>query len=417
MKPTSPLVSPPIPVLHVNSPTALSSRDGPELLAARLSAIAIYSGFAATGVGMALPGSVLPTLLAQWSLADSQAGLLFFLAWLGSSAGALLVQAPSSRSLAIGALITAIATFGIAFAPAITHWTCFAWMALFGLGLGITMTSTSLLRCTRNPQQRGMELNRLNLVWSIGACVCPSLAAHSLRIASVRTIFCGMGVFFVLLWLWMMTAERTSSGNRLREVELPEGRDSQPTGNKSGVFWLWPISLTVMIFLPTGIESSMGGWIAAYVQRTQHVIATTVTAGTCFWIGLLLSRTFSATVLHWRHAETTVFRLSLGLVVLGTTLLIAVQSSAAILAGSFFVGFGLGPVYPLLLAAALQYSSNSRIFFIAGLGSASLPWMTGIVSSAAASLRIGLVVPLAASLLMLTLGLRLRTQAWAGQPE
>jgi fucose permease len=72
----------------------------------------------------------------------------------------------------------------------------------------------------------------------------------------------------------------------------------------------------------------------------------------------------------------------------------------------FLVGFGLGPVYPLLLAIALQYSENTLIFVVAGLGSAFLPWATGVVSSSTASLRTGLLVPLAASILMLTLGIR-----------
>jgi hypothetical protein len=73
-----------------------------------LSQTVIYLGFAATGIGMALPGSVLPTLLAQWSLADRQAGLLFFLGWLGSSLGALAVGGSRVRSLAAGAFLAAL---------------------------------------------------------------------------------------------------------------------------------------------------------------------------------------------------------------------------------------------------------------------------------------------------------------------
>jgi MFS transporter, FHS family, glucose/mannose:H+ symporter len=79
------------------------------------------------------------------------------------------------------------------------------------------------------------------------------------------------------------------------------------------------------------------------------------------------------------------------------------------LPGVFLVGFGLGPVYPLLLAIALQYSEKTPIFFVAGLGSAFLPWLTGIVSSSTASLRLGLLVPVFASVWMLALGLRVAT--------
>jgi fucose permease len=92
---------------------------------------------------------------------------------------------------------------------------------------------------------------------------------------------------------------------------------------------------------------------------------------------------------------------------LGALLLIASGASLGILPGVFLVGFGLGPIYPLLLAIALPYSENTTIFFIAGLGSAFLPWLTGVVSSSASSLRVGLLVPSAASVLMLILGLRI----------
>jgi len=150
----------------------------------------------------------------------------------------------------------------------------------------------------------------------------------------------------------------------------------------------------------------MGAWIAAYVQRTQQTISTTVTAGSCFWIGLMVSRSLSSLLLKVRRLEGIILYQSLATVVAGTVLLIATTSRWGILPGVFIVGFGLGPVYPLLLAIALQYSENTPIFFVAGLGSAFLPWLTGIVSSATSSLRLGLLVPVSASVLMLGLGLR-----------
>jgi FHS family glucose/mannose:H+ symporter-like MFS transporter len=358
-----------------------------------LSLTIIYLGFAATGVGMALPGSVLPALLVQWSLADRQAGLLFFLGWMSCSLGALTVQPSRTRSLALGTALTALGALGMAYS---SRWTCFLSMTVFGLGLGMAMTSTSLLQAARNAEKRGAELNRLNLVWALGACVCPALAAHSLRVVSARAIFSSLGLFFAVVCLWVLIFERDPAS-------VPVLRESS---SRRWSLALWPLSLVIVILLPPGIESSMGGWIAAYVQRTQQTIATTVTAGSCFWIGLMLSRTIASTVLLLRRSERLVLIQSLCTVVLGALLLIGTQANIGILPGVFLVGFGLGPVYPLLLAIALQYSENTTIFFVAGLGSAFLPWLTGVVSSSTSSLRTGLLVPLSASVLMLVLGLR-----------
>jgi FHS family glucose/mannose:H+ symporter-like MFS transporter len=364
----------------------------------------VYLGFAATGVGMALPGSVLPTLLAQWSMSDSQAGFLFFVGWLGTSLGALLVRPSRVRSAAGGSALIAAGALGMAYA---NRWSCFLWMALFGLGLGLTMTSISLLQAARHAQRRGMELNRLNLAWALGASACPSLAAHSLRVVNVHAIFSALGIFFGLFCVWALAREREPEPQGL----MPESGVRQRWG--IGSLALWPISVVAIILLPTGIESSMGGWIAAYVQRTQQAISTTVTAGTCFWVGLMLSRALSSLVLRKSgRMERFILRQSLATVVAGSLLLIAGTASVSILPGVFLVGFGLGPVYPLLLAVALQYSQNTAIFFVAGLGSAILPWLTGTVSSATSSLRWGLLVPFFASLLMLILGLRI---GWKGR--
>ena len=50
----------------------LQSRIAP----AWLSRVILYLGFAGTGVGMALPGSVLPAILTRLSLRDNEAGFL-----------------------------------------------------------------------------------------------------------------------------------------------------------------------------------------------------------------------------------------------------------------------------------------------------------------------------------------------------
>jgi len=369
-----------------------------------LSRMVLYAGFAGTGAGMALPGSVLPALLSRLSLADSQAGLLFFLGWIGTSLGALLVRAPLARSLALGCALVAFGAFGMAWGADSIKWSCFAWMAIYGVGLGMAMTATSLLQAGRNAQRRGAELNRLNLIWAIGACVCPSLAEHSLRVANVRAIFSALGLFFILICLWVLVFERDPEADRSAQIFPAAGR--RLPVSRFGKLALWPLPLVLVIFLPTGIESSMGGWIAAYVQRTQQGIGTTVTAGSCFWIGLMLSRTLSSALLLKRLSERFVLVQSLCTVVLGALLLIASGASLGILPGVFLVGFGLGPIYPLLLAVALPYSENTTIFFVAGLGSAFLPWLTGVISSSASSLRVGLLVPSTASVLMLILGLR-----------
>jgi fucose permease len=64
---------------------------------------------------------------------------------------------------------------------------------------------------------------------------------------------------------------------------------------------------------------------------------------------------------------------------------------------------------PLVLTFALRLFRGRWMFVTAGLGAASLPWFTGMVSRSAGSLRIGLGIPLLMLFAMaaaLTFGMR-----------
>ena len=356
----------------------------------RAEAMLLYLIFAGTGVGMALPGAVLPTLMRQWSLEDSGAGWLFFLAWLGSSMGALAAGRYRRTVVAAGCALVGMALAGIAYGPAELR---FVEMFVYGLGLGGAMTAISLTQAARHAEECASEMNRLNMIWAAGAVATPALAAHSLRVASAQQICAGMaGVF--LVWAGVVTMTAGSGGPRTTQVTPLRKKMGNPLR-------LWPLTLVLLAFLPTGIESTMGGWVAEYARREQQSIATAVMAGSLFWGGILASRALGATrYLRWR-TERGLLVQSAWTVVAGLVLLVAAPVQAGILCGNALVGFGLGPVYPLALALGLRRREHPGIFWVAGVGSATLPWATGLASTASGSLRLGLGVPLAAAVVLL----------------
>ncbi len=349
--------------------------------------------FAATGAGMALPGAILPALMRQWSLEDSGAGLLLFLAWLGSSTGALAAGSHRRSVTAGGCLAVAAALAAMAMGSAQLR---FVEMFVYGLGLGAAMTAISLVQAERHAHDSGREMNRLNMIWAVGAVVCPVLAAHSLRVASPRAICGGLAAVFAMLGLLAL---------RPAAAEAGQPWTSPVPGATSGWRSMWPLALVLLAFLPTGIESTMGGWVTEYAQRQQQSIATSVAAGSLFWGGILVSRACSATrLLAWR-TEHKVLLQSVWTILAGVLLLVMLPNQFGILCGNALVGFGLGPVYPLALALALRHRDHPGIFWIAGLGSALLPWITGMASSLGHSLRLGLLVPLAAAVVLVVSGL------------
>lgn len=345
-----------------------------------------YLLFAATGVGCALPGVLLPVLISTWHIHDQQAGLAFFFSWLGSSLGALVVRGSLRWTVILGGVLVALGSWGI---TGLAGGWLFVWMALYGGGMGLTMTSVSLIR-QRESDER--ELVRLNFMWAAGSVACPWLALRALQLNSSSTILIVFGTG--LLTMALVVALR---------VHVRTGQTTAAS-HRFTAFRLIPFSLIIMVCFATGIEASAGAWLATYATRLQHTIQFTVAAPTCLWAGLLLSR------LLWSIPKIEVSSLrivqgSLWLVAVSAVSLVATQSISGVLLAAFGMGVGLGPVYPLLLAKALLYDESGNIFFLAGLGSGTLPWMTGALSQGTSSLRTGFLVPVAAALVALMFAL------------
>ena len=364
-----------------------------------LNLLPLYAGFAATGVGVALPGAVLPVLLARWHLKDGGGGGLFLLAWIGSSIGALLLSGPLWRALALGSAGVTCGAVGLALCPASLAGVL---VLLYGLGLGATMTATSLLvEREASPAEAPRALIRLNLLWALGASLCPTLASPTLRTANLGLLLYPTALAFALLAAWAPMRPA-----RFQTAPIVPPGFSLP--NAAALFRAVPLRLIVLVMLTTGVEASVGGWLATYAKRGGDVLLQIVGAPTCLWAGVLLSRLFwSVCPSRWTVRTTLRCNLRSSLCVVGASALglLFAQHGWPLLLAAAGVGLGIGPVYPLLLARVLQFRANGQIFFLAGVSSACLPWLTGLASAHFGSLRVGLFVPAAGSLIMIALSL------------
>ena len=360
----------------------------------------IYLGFAATGVGVALPGALLPVLAARWHMNDAASGRLFLMAWIGSSAGALLVRGSLRRTLGLASVAIAAAAGAL---PWVSRELSYLCMLVFGCGLGAAMTSISLIR-QQQARSTSTEFVRLNFVWAVGALLAPTLSASALAGGSLVPVCFALVASFLLLCWWALSLP-----------PLPLERDSDGADTPPWkVFTSVPWQLILMIALSTGIEASAGGWLATYARRGGHHLFATIAAPTSLWAGLLLSRLFWS--VFDRHLPPhIVVRGSVVLTAASSVLLLVSHNAALMLLSAFGVGFGLGPTYPLLLAWALRFHRGGAIFFLAGVGSSTLPWLTGTVSTAGRSLRYGLGVPAAGALLMVVFAALLPLQRWRAE--
>jgi FHS family glucose/mannose:H+ symporter-like MFS transporter len=362
--------------------TGVIQSDAP--ISSRWATWIVYTTFLATGVGLVLPGAMLPLLLARWHLSDAQAGILFFLFFLGSASGAVLSRGSLPKSIARGCLLVVIG--GVLLAVA-SRGAVFLAISVYGLGLGIVMTSISLLQSRRCESGRAAELARLNLVWAMGACLGPSLVLRGAAAWGATVVLLGVAAFFGLaagLALFVVP-----------HVDVATTTSPAPRSRK-------PMALLlILVPLATGVESATGGWLTTYSKRSGQTLGEVIGAVTCFWGGMLISRFIQS---HRRVATASAFALFVSgpwLMSAALGILLISTGGAPMLAGALLLGLAVGPMYPLLLALALRHGEASNIVFVvAGCGASLLPLLTGMVSKWSGSLRIGLGVPLVAAVVM-----------------
>lgn len=369
------------------------------------SVLLLYLGFLTTGVMTVLLGTVLPPIASAFHLSDSQSGMLLMTLFAGSSMGALFVRRRFRRTLAVGYLLIPVAGAMLAVAP---RYLGVAGILLFGVGLGMAMTSTSMLVGRLYPGRRGAALSFLNFCWSIGSTLCPLVIAKLHGRVTPAELGVAVGIIagpFALLPLLGRFEAPTRVSGRQRTLDTA-------------------ISTVVLFaaagFLYVGMESAVGNWMTTYGLRAVGWNFTNSSLATaCFWGALLAGRGLAPVILY-RLSDAQLFRISVFSLVAGLLLLVSAHSPWVLLAGAIWTGFFLGPIYPLILALFMERAGESRhtgwVFTLSGFGGAILPWMTGIVSSAAHSLRIGLMVPVVGSVLLvvLMLGFRLTTARATG---
>jgi FHS family glucose/mannose:H+ symporter-like MFS transporter len=377
---------------RANNPVWMShvKHSAAKSLRLRLLEPLLHLGFALTGVGTVLLGAILPRLSAQWHLRDKDAGLLLLVQFAMSASGALLVRRNFWKTLACGYGLMS----GGAFAIVLLQQRSLPAFGVYGLGLGLAMTSTNMLTSRRYPKRMGAALALLNFSWSAGSVVCPLLAAQFLRHVTASSAFVLVGLMALPFAFVPLLGDRDDL-----HASVPHPAPARMKEATTIAYFAF------LAFLYVGIEATVGNWMSTYASRTTAwTFAGSTLAVAVFWAALLLGRALTPVMLT-QMPEQRLYRVSVFATIAGVLVLLSAHSPLTILSGAAVTGLSLAPLFPLILAlflAEIGESNNAGwVFAVAGLGGAVLSWLTGIVSSDTGSLRIGLLVPGSAALLML----------------
>lgn len=373
----------------------------------------LHSGFVYIGIVTILLGPLLPYLARHWSLTDSRAGFLFAAEYSGSVLGNLLTglllpRFGFSKVMGSSFVLFFLALTFLGAGP----WTLACLLIfLYGIALGLSVP-TSNLRATQLPSANtAAAVSLLNSSWGIGAVLCPFLIAAlspSLGFRGFTALLAALALIFSGLYFTRPATTRV--------------RTRRPPRRSPGA-WLAQlrhvsaVPLLLLFFLYVGVETALGGWVAAYEKRMAGMDSSTwALAPLVFYFFLLIGRWCAPLVLR-RVSQMVISASGLLCAVVGGGIVAYSQTPLLLYTGTAIAGFGLAPEYPLYVtwfAETFREDANwlSTLYFgSAALGGAVLPWLVGIIAAHTNSLRAGLILPVGVTAVMVMLLLRARPRS------
>ncbi len=382
-----------------------ASQTAQPVASARVLTAAAHAAFVPIGIVTVLLGPMLPWLSARWSLNYAQAGSLFTAQYVASTLGValsgILVKRRGFRFAINAGLVTmALGLALLPHGPRPLGWIC---IAAYGFGLGLSVPAANLLVAEVNPQRRSAALSLLNFSWSLGAVACPFLVAAALSHQAIVLFLSAVAVGMILVVIGIAATSRGFSD--------PAAAVQKPHGVTSGIAWKDRslFVLCALFFLYVGTENAVGGWIASYAKSLKNVpAALAVMTPSFFYVALMMGRWLAPLLLRTVD-DVKVARAGILLGCIGIGGLVSTGTMRGIMLSAAVAGLGLATIYPITIAMlARQFgpaaSQNGSVMFVmANLGGACLPWLVGYSSTLFGALKTGLMVPLAAGVLMLVL--------------
>ena len=365
--------------------------------------------FLPTGILQTLLGPMLPILIARWVINDTQAGNLFLVQFLASLVGVQLSGVLLARwgfrpaflsgllLMACGVATLTMGSLGLGLAS----------VAAYGLGLGLIVPSDNLLIAeigsgsgshpSSRASSRASAVSLLNFFWGVGAVFCSLMVAWTATTTTAPTtatataahnllpVFLGsVALFLILLALAMRNLPFPAA---TKSAESPASSSWREMA-KTRALWLF---------------AAVFGSYVSRIGFRGTAMASMMPA--FFYAALTVGRALGTAFL--RHfSERRVLLAGFAVGAAGIGLMLWTPSLPGVIAGALITGLSFATLYPITVARLSERfgvaarSIGALMFSLASLGPAVISWMVGVISHATGSLRAGMLLPLAATVIL-----------------
>lgn len=346
-----------------------------------------FFGFVLMGMIGGANGILLPSLSSFYGVGDAVIGLLFLASSLGyflaALSSGLLMQRLGLRGVLLlggAAFLLGVLPFGLKLPFVLLF------PARLVLGLSIGMLETGLNIYVTTLPRSTLLLNYLHAFYGVGALIGPVVASFILALQwgwnSVYLLLGGLN----LLLLGFVVLSRPVHLNGPPGEEKPSTAGSVLSATlKLPIVWLATFFLLVYV----GVEVSLGNWSYSFLLQDRHegtLLAGWIVSG--YWLGLTLGRFVLQNLAERLGIGTK--GLMYGCVIgVGIGLLLIWFIPFGIMAGVAFcfIGFSLGPIYPLTVAIIpklvpvhLGPSAIGMLVSVSIIGLAVFPWIAGVLA-------------------------------------
>lgn len=365
-----------------------------------------FLAFILIGINDGAFGVLIPSISAHYQINKATLSLLFLASTAGYfleslNNGFLMAKLGIRSFLLLGLALLAVSMGTLALMPPFA-----VMLGLFlPIGFGVAILDAGLNSYIASLPRNGKLLNYLHAFYGTGALLGPFIASTLLALSfGWNIVYTLWATISTLLFVGVVWAFRTTATTKQDASEGQEGGNLLWNALQMRVVWF----AALLLFFYVGTEVSTGSWSYSFLTQSRHIfplVSGWMVSG--YWLGLTLGRVTMAHLVQ-RLSEQRLISYCL-LLSLASMLLLWLWPLPIISALSLCLfGFGLGPIFPTMIALISKLVSGRLLPSAVGLltstssiGAAFFPWLAGNIAQ---RFNLTMLIPYVLLLLVVTLG-------------